>query len=86
MGVTRELSKSRGELAGLSFRQVIIFIAVIFALGIYVGDLLFGKNSLEVYMNLQSKSDYLKQEVSRLQNENAKLQKDYFELKMLEPK
>jgi len=86
MDVARELSKGRSELAGLSFKQVVVFIAIIFALGIYVGDLLFGKNSLEVYMNLQSKSDYLKQEVSRLQNENAKLQKDYFELKMLEPK
>lgn len=86
MDITRELSKGRSGLGGLSFRQVTLFIVLIFALGIYVGNLLFGKNSLEVYMDLQNKSEYLKQEVSRLQNENAKLQKDYFELKMLEPK
>jgi len=84
--IVREFSRSRAELLGLSLRQLLIFMALIFSLGIYVGDLLFGKNSLDIYIGLEKKADILKYEVSKLQNENAKLQKEYFELKMLEPK
>lgn len=82
----RELSKSRDELLGLSLRQTSILIGIVFALGIYVGGLLFGVNSLEVYMNLENRENKLKQEVEYLRVQNAKLQKDYFELKTLEPK
>lgn len=82
----RDFSRQRDELFGLSLRQLILFIAIVFALGIYVGELLFGTNSLEVYMRLEEKTENLKREVSALQRENARLQKDYFELKTLEPK
>lgn len=82
----RELSRSRDELLGLSFRQTFILIGIVFALGIYVGGLLFGINSLEVYMNLDNKEASLREEVEYLRVQNAKLQKDYFELKTLEPK
>ena len=51
----------------------------------YVASLLFGKNSLEVYTSLSKKEIYLKSEIKRLQQENARLQKEYFELKNLEP-
>jgi hypothetical protein len=37
-------------------------------------------------MNLESRENRLKQEVEYLRVQNAKLQKDYFELKTLEPK
>ena len=40
-------------------------------------NLLFGDNSI--------KKEYLEDEISRLQKENAYLQKEYFELKNLEP-
>ncbi len=53
--------------------------------GIYIGDILFGKSSLEVLLNLQENNDRLKDEVVRLKKENAALQKDYFELKQLDP-
>lgn len=46
---------------------------------------LFGDNSLQVYNSLKYKKDYLESEISRLQKENAYLQKEYFELKNLEP-
>ncbi|MFP4332844.1 MAG: hypothetical protein ACLFQJ_06045 [Campylobacterales bacterium] len=84
--ILRELSRSRDELLGLSFRQTFVIIGIVFALGIYVGGLLFGVNSLEVYMNLDSREASLKEEVEYLRVQNAKLQKDYFELKTLEPK
>ena len=48
--------------------------------GIYVGQLLFGVNSLEVLINLQTNKIELQKEIKRLKYENAKLQKEYFEL------
>ena len=46
---------------------------------------LFGDNSLQVYNSLKNKKEYLEEEILRLQKENAYLQKEYFELKNLEP-
>lgn len=54
-------------------------------LSLHVANLLFGTNSYEVYSSLKSKRDYLSNEITRLQLENARLQKEYFELKNLEP-
>ena len=48
-------------------------------------NLLFGDNSIQVYRSLKHKKEYLEDEISRLQKENAYLQKEYFELKNLEP-
>ena len=59
-------------------------LAVIF-LGIYVGDLLFGKSSLEVLLDLQEGRGSLKQNIKIIKQKNALLQKEYFELKQLEP-
>ena len=41
-------------------------------------NLLFGDNSIQVYNSLKHKKEYLEDEISRLQ-------KEYFELKNLEP-
>ena len=63
---------------------VLVFLTLAF--GVYVGNLLFyGKNSYEVYSDLQSKKAQLQQDIKRLHLENAKLQKQYLELKNLEP-
>jgi cell division protein FtsB len=63
---------------------LLVLVTVIFAN--YVASLLFsGKNSLETYESLKTKKVQLEQEIKRIQKENAKLQKDYFELKNLEP-
>ena len=51
----------------------------------YVTNVLFGDNSLQVYNSLKYKKEYLQSEIVRLQRENAYLQKEYFELKNLEP-
>ena len=48
-------------------------------------NLLFVDNSIQVYSSLKHKKEYLEDEISRLQKENAYLQKEYFELKNLEP-
>jgi len=54
-------------------------------LGIYVGDVLFGNSSLEVLLDLQEGRGDLKQNIKIIKQKNALLQKEYFELKQLEP-
>jgi len=54
------------------------------ALGFYIGDLLFGNASVEVLMQLENYESHLKKEIVRLKRENAKLQKEYFELRELD--
>lgn len=60
-------------------------IVVTLFLSYHVAILLFGSNSLDVYNSLKDKRVYLINEIKRLQEENAHLQKEYFELKNLEP-
>lgn len=63
----------------------VISIAITLFLSYHVANLLFGVNSLEVYNQLQNKKTFLLNEIDRLQESNARLQKEYFELKNLEP-
>ncbi|PLY08745.1 MAG: septum formation initiator [Arcobacter sp.] len=63
----------------------IISIAITLFLSYHVANLLFGVNSFEVYKSLKNKKSYLTSEINRLQESNARLQKEYFELKNLEP-
>jgi cell division protein FtsB len=63
----------------------IVSVVVTILLSLHVANLLFGKNSYEVYASLKNKQAFLSHEIKRLQQENARLQKEYFELKNLEP-
>ncbi|WP_197972079.1 phosphopyruvate hydratase [Nitrosophilus labii] len=65
--------------------KVLAALVLIIAIGVYIGNLLFGKDSVEVLIEIQNKERALKREVQRLKEENARLQKEYFELKQLEP-
>ncbi len=77
---------SYGKKEKLSFILKIAFLVMmVIALGVYVGDLLFGKNSLEILLNLQEKKSELKQQIKSYKKNNAILQKNYFELLQLEP-
>jgi cell division protein FtsB len=68
------------------FTLIAIFsIAITLFLSYHVANLLFGVNSYEVYNSLKNERVRLKLEIKRLQQENAHLQKEYFELKNLEP-
>jgi cell division protein FtsB len=61
-------------------------VLITFILAYYIANLLFyGKNSYEVYSNLENKKLKLQKDIKMLQYENAMLQKKYFELKNLEP-
>ncbi|BCZ18827.1 hypothetical protein NHP190012_04690 [Helicobacter sp. NHP19-012] len=68
-----------------AYRGLFIVFGLVVALGVYVGCLFFGDNSLEVLMGLKRKQVTLYEKVQNLQYENAKLQKKLFELKELEP-
>lgn len=70
---------------GLSWNKLIFALLLVLALGIYIGILLFGDNSLDVLLNLEEYETYLQDEIYRLKQENATLQKEYFELKELQP-
>ncbi|PAF50448.1 hypothetical protein [Helicobacter sp. 13S00477-4] len=66
-------------------RVVIIIFFILMIIGAYTGYLLFGTNSLEVLISVKDKRTSLQENVQTLQYENAKLQKQLFELKGLEP-
>ncbi|HHO42741.1 MAG TPA: hypothetical protein ENN12_05230 [Epsilonproteobacteria bacterium] len=70
---------------GLSLRVVAIIVISILFFGWYIGGLLFGENSLLALKKLQNEKCELNRQVKSLQVQNAKLQKDFFELKQLEP-
>ena len=55
------------------------------AFGIYTGNMLFGKRSLDVMLSLQEQREQIASDVEELKKRNARLQKKYFELKELEP-
>jgi cell division protein FtsB len=71
----------------ISFIKIAIYSTLIIILiGIYVGYLTFNsKNSYNVYATLQKQKNTLQVNINILQEENAKLQKEFFELKNLEP-
>ena len=64
---------------------VIASVAITIFLSLHVANVLFGPNSLEQYLTISQKKEYLEKEIIRLQKNNAYLQKQYFELKNLEP-
>jgi len=57
---------------------------IIIILAVYVGLLLFGTNSAEVLYELRAQKRSLEERIRFLKEENARLQKEYFELKELE--
>ena len=65
--------------------KILALVVIIIGFGIYVGDMLFGKSSLDVFLNLQEVKQKYEIGVEKLKEENAILQKEYFELKDLDP-
>ncbi len=66
---------------GLSLAKFLTLTLIVLAAGVYIGILLYGTNSLEIYLGLQDYEEYLQSEIHRLKDENAELQREYFELK-----
>ena len=66
---------------GLSLLKFLLLFIIVLALGVYLGVILYGTNSLEVLLGLQDYENYLQDEIVRLKSENAELQREFFELK-----
>jgi len=79
-------SKKGGSIAGLSLKAFLVTVLGILIFGVYVGVLIYGENSLTVLNQLKEKKQNLSLEEKILKMENQRLQKEYFELKQLEPK
>jgi len=69
------------EYFGLSLKKFLFLLSIVLLLGVYIGVLFYGTNSLEVLFDLQDYENFLETEITRLKSENASLQKEYFELK-----
>ena len=68
---------------GISWPRLTIIALIVIVFGIYIGNLLFGDNSLAAFLELQEYQENLGVEVKKLKEENALMQKEYFELKEL---
>ncbi len=84
------LSNEEGESVteryfGLPTLKFVMAAGVVLAVGIYMGFIFFGDNSLSVLLDLEEHQNYLSEDIERLKAENAALQKQYFELKELDP-
>lgn len=69
---------------GLSTVKFFIASGFVLVLGIYLGLIFFGNNSLSVLLDLEEHQDYLIEDIERLKAENASLQKQFFELQELD--
>jgi hypothetical protein len=69
---------------GISWAKFLLLSSLVLIIGLYIGVLMFGDNSLDVLLDLETYEEHLKNEVIRLKTENATLQKEFFELKELE--
>jgi len=80
-------TKERKSLAlfGLPLKHIMIIITAVIVLGVYAGILLFGPNSLTVLLSLEEQRATYETYIKILKAKNAALQKEYFELKQLEP-
>ncbi|MGA9046840.1 hypothetical protein [Sulfuricurvum sp.] len=69
---------------GLSTQKFFLASGIVLVVGIYMGFIFFGNNSLSVLLDLEEHQNYLIEDIERLKTENAALQKQYFELKELD--
>lgn len=71
---------------GLSLGKFFFLLCIVLFMGVYIGILLYGTNSVEVLLRLEDYETFLQSETVRLKDENSILQKEYFELKEISAK
>jgi len=67
-----------------SFYKLLLILFVIL-LGIFIGEILFGTRSVEVYMDLQKQEKVLQEKIKKEKKENERLQKKLFEYQLVVP-
>lgn len=83
--ILEEYNDKEKGLGFFLYLKVIALAFVVLLFGLYIGDVLFGKSSLDILLNLQEDKDTLVVKIKNLKDENAILQKEYFELRQLDP-
>ena len=83
--VTEKLLEREEEISNSAWLRALLFVLFVTMGALFVGEALFGKNSLEVYLALKEDRVKLSQKIYQLKNENATLQKSYFEFKNIMP-
>ncbi|HFD14092.1 MAG TPA: hypothetical protein ENJ34_02185 [Epsilonproteobacteria bacterium] len=76
----------REDIAGFSLKTLLLTLLAMLLFGLYVGVLVWGENSVTVLKQLEKKKSSLSEKIVTLKAENQRLQKEFFELKQLEPK
>jgi len=69
---------------GLSTGRLLILLGVFGSFIFYIWILFFGNNSYFILEDLNTYQQFLSEDTQRLKNENARLQKQYFELQELD--
>ena len=83
--VLDEFEDERGSSGFFFYLKILSLALIVLLFGLYIGDVLFGRSSLDVLLNLQEDKDTLMLKIQSLKEENAILQKEYFELRQLDP-
>lgn len=65
--------------------KIIFIVFCVVGVSIYVGNMLFGVNSFEILYSINKDKSRLSVAIATLKKENAALQKEYFELRELDP-
>jgi len=81
----KDIAQKRDSSKTSFYLKIFSLVVIVVGFGIYVGDVLFGKSSLDVLLDLESQKQALELSIDTLKNQNAILQKEYFELRGLEP-
>lgn len=66
-------------------RVWLVVFGVILGVGLYLGYLLFGNNSVEVLVRLKAQKNALVNNSKMIEEQNANLQKQIFEIRGLKP-
>ncbi len=80
--ITEEITPRPGKREkNFSFLQVSGLVLLVLFTAIYIGETLYGNNSLQVLLSLQKQQKILDRKIKRISRQNAALQREYFELK-----
>lgn len=87
MSEAEELLEKSSKLWRLVYTNRVWFVlfGVLVGIGLYLGYLLFGNNSVEVLVRLKAQKNALINNSKMIEEQNANLQKQIFEIRGLKP-
>ena len=87
MSEAEELLEKSSKLWRLAYAHRVWFVlfGILVGIGLYLGYLLFGNNSVEVLVRLKAQKNALINDSKMIESQNANLQKQIFEIRGLKP-